>query len=298
MQKLYLKILFLILTFVSASCFSGRSQEKIKLWGDSPPSRLMRFSELHVYRADSAKNTGVAVIVCPGGSYCYLGMKTEGDGVARWLSAQGINAFVLRYRLGLWGNHHPAMIQDMQQAIVWVRQHAQQYGIRKVGAMGFSAGGHLVGTAAIYYDRNFMEPLGIKPSVSLKPDFVAMVYPVVTMEDSLVHYKSRLNLLGEYPTRELIHEMSLEQQVHAGMPPVFVVACRNDGTVKYRNSVVFCRAMQRQNLPCEFHLYTKGSHGGHGFGADDAKSGSEAMQWKEQFLQWLKRNIIITYNNE
>ena len=143
-------------------------------------TRKQKRSELTVYLPENDKNTGISVIVCPGGSYCYLGIHREGHRVARWLQSRGIAAFVLRYRVGMYGNHHPAMIQDLQRAIQLVRKKSALWGLdtNKVGAMGFSAGGHLVGTAGIYYRENFMQSLGIQPEVSLRPDFVAMIYPV------------------------------------------------------------------------------------------------------------------------
>jgi Esterase/lipase len=263
------------------------AQTKFKLWEEHPATGKMKFTELTSYLADKNKNTGISVILCPGGSYCYLGMNIEGHNVAHWLNEHGINAFVLRYRIGIWGNHHPAMIQDLQQTIQWVREHSREYGIspERIGVMGFSAGGHLAGTAGIYYNRNFMEPLGFHPKVSLRPDFVAMIYPVVSMEDSLAHRRSRSNLLGsDKKKREMIQMMSLEQNVHSGMPPVFLVACVDDKTVNYRNSVCFDDQMKQKKLPCSFHLY---QHGGHGFGVNEKKSGEEASLWKNEFLKWV-----------
>jgi acetyl esterase/lipase len=282
------KILFLILAYVLVGA-GDISSQTIRLWGDKPQSASMKFSKLLINPA-SNNNTGIAVIICPGGSYCYLGMKTEGHMVAQWLNKHGINAFILRYRIGLWGNHHPAMIQDLQRAILWVREHADEYHVdrNKIGVMGFSAGGHLVGTASIYYSTNYMEPLIKEPKYSLRPDFTAMIYPVVTMEDSLAHYKSQYNLLGEFPSDVMIKSMSLEENVHIGMPPVFLVACKDDKTVKFHNSLNLYKSMKAKNLPCHFLLY---NNGGHGFGANDKKAGKEAMHWKDEFLIWLK-NII------
>lgn len=287
MRKTIYKILFLLLVFVWTGGSNLSAQTSIHLWGDKPATWRMRFTQLHIRPANPSMNTGIAVIICPGGSYCYLGMKTEGHLVAKWLHEQGINAFILRYRIGLWGNHHPAMIQDMQRAIQWVREHAAEYHVdpHKIGVMGFSAGGHLAGTAAIYYDRNFMEPLHIQPRCSLRPDFAAMIYPVVTMEDSLAHYKSQCNLLGDFPTEAVKREFSLEEQVHEGMPPIFLVACKDDKTVKCRNSINLHRVMEQKGLPCTFFLYDRG---GHGFGANDDKAGSIARHWKDEFIKWIK----------
>lgn len=279
-------ILFILLSAVTPASRLLAADTTVKLWGEQPAVRAMRFSRLSVYLPSSEHRTGEAVIICPGGSYCYLAMKTEGLEVARWLNSHGICAFVLRYRIGLWGNRHPAMLQDLQQAIAWVRTHASQYGIRRLGVMGFSAGGHLAGMAATFYGDNDKAQTGITTSCSLRPDFAAMIYPVVSMQDSIAHHKSRRNLLGRFPSKEQKEQLSLNLQVHQGMPPLFIAACRDDHVVSYRNSLAMAAAMLRNNLPCEVHIYNKG---GHGFGISPKHAGQEAIQWKEAFLAWLRK---------
>jgi acetyl esterase/lipase len=259
--------------------------DKIKLWGDNAKGKL-KFTELIAYPAPKTNNTGTAVIICPGGSYCYLGMKGEGYQVAKWLNRSGINAFVLRYRIGMMDCHHPDMIQDVLQAILYVREHADDYGVdkHKTGVMGFSAGGHLAGSAAIYFDSPLLPEHN--PARSLRPDFAAMIYPVVTMSDPYAHHRSRWGLLGSRKKEEAMRDsMSLEKHVRKDMPPVFIVACKDDEVVDYHNSLLLYDAMQRQALPCELHLFDKG---GHGFGASDDKAGKEASAWKSAFLNWLQ----------
>ncbi len=276
------KILLFILCIV---VFFPAFAQTVKLWGENPPARKMKYSELTLYLAPELTNTGVSVIICPGGSYCYLGMKGEGHKVAQWLNTKGINAFVLRYRVGMWGNHYPAMIQDLQRAIQYVREKSTELGLKsdKIGVMGFSAGGHLAGTAGIYYEENFMESLGVQPDVSLRPDFVAMIYPVVSMNDSLAHRKSRRNLLGSAPSKDMLSKMSLEENVHPGMPPVFLMHCKDDETVDVRNSQAFSAAMQQQQLSCSSHFYARGDHG---FGISP-KQNTDAVEWPETFVGWL-----------
>lgn len=286
MKTLPSGILFILLSAATPASRILAADSTVRLWGSHPAVRAMRFTRLSVYLPGTGQRTGEAVIICPGGSYCYLAMKTEGLDVARWLNSHGICAFVLRYRIGLWGNRHPAMLQDLQQAIAWVRTHASQYGIRRLGVMGFSAGGHLAGMAATFYDNDNMEQTGITSPCSLRPDFAAMIYPVVSMQDSIAHRKSRRNLLGRFPSRQQKEQLSLEGAVHGGMPPLFIAACRDDHVVSCRNSLALAAAMHRSNLPCEVHIYHKG---GHGFGISEKRAGHEAIQWKEAFLAWLKK---------
>jgi len=235
-------------------------------------------------------SNGLAVIICPGGSYRYLGIKKEGIKVAKWFQNNDISAFVLRYRVGRQNNRYPAMIQDLQRGIQLVKENYAMYCIDtcKVGVIGFSAGGHLAGTAATYYKTNFMEELGIRTNVSLRPDFVAMIYPVVSMTDSLAHKKSRRNLLGRRYSPELQHKMSLELNVHAQMPPVFLIHCKKDRTVNYRNASSFQLALTKEGVPNQFLLYDEK---GHGFGMNPGSP--KAPSWINHFLPWLRAIHLI-----
>ena len=243
----------------------------------------MKQAEMVCFIAEN-NSSGIAVIICPGGSYRYLGMKKEGIRVAEWLQENGISAFVLRYRTGSGNNRHPAMIQDLQRAIQLVRENHDTWRIDtgKIGVMGFSAGGHLAGTAATYYRTNFMEPLGIEPTVSLRPDFAAMIYPVVSMTDSIAHKKSRRNLLGAHFSPELQNRMSLELNVHNDMPPVFMIHCTKDKTVDYRNALYYHGKLAQKDVPCNFITYYEA---GHGFGINP--NSSHAPSWINSFIPWL-----------
>jgi acetyl esterase/lipase len=264
------------------------SAQTIKIWeGTTSMTCKQKSRELTVYVPSEEKNTGISVIICPGGSYHHLGMECEGYKVAKYLQSEGIAAFVLRYRVGMYGNRHPAMIQDLQRAMMLVREMCGAHSLdtAKVGVMGFSAGGHLAGTAATYFDTNFMEDLGVAPQASLKPAFVAMIYPVVVMQqerEEIVHKRSRRNLLGRHRTPEMERYMSLEQQVRPDMPPVFLLHCKDDKTVDYRNSVCYHEALSAKNISCKFLLY---EHGGHGFGI--APKG-DAAGWRREFVDWVR----------
>jgi acetyl esterase/lipase len=179
------------------------------------------------------------------------------------------------------------MIQDLQRSIQLVRENADAYAIdsAQVGLMGFSAGGHLVGTASIYYTENFMSPLDITPLVSLRPTFVAMIYPVVTMHKPLVHQKSRRNLLTRHPSEELVQKLSLEENLHSGVPPVFILACKDDKTVHVGNTLLFVQGLKEKKLPHEAHIFNKGNHG---FGLYPAKN-TDSENWINLFWVWMNK---------
>ena len=241
-----------------------------------------------------------AVIVCPGGSYCWHDYEAEGVRVAEWLQREGIAAFVLKYRVqGIFpyvfhtrlvsrGHQHPDALCDVQRAIQYVREHAAAFGIRpdRLGVMGFSAGGHLSMSAAAYASTDFLAPLGISHTVSLRPDFVAPIYPVVTMHKPYVHSRSRRALLGEYRKHRhaMRDSMSLELHVPADCPPVFLLNCVDDPIVMYQNSELLDSALTARGIP---HLYTQYRVGGHGFGGDTSKFSTETAQWQQTFMEWL-----------
>lgn len=250
-----------------------------------------------------------AVIVCPGGSYCWHDMAAEGTAVARWLQQNGIAAFVLKYRVqGVFpyifhtrlvsrGHRHPDMIEDLQRAIQMVRESATAYGIdpNKVGVMGFSAGGHLVMSGGEYFHTDFLASRGITSKVSLRPDFVVSVYPVVSLSAPCTHKRSRRALLGEYRKhRQMLRDsLSLEKHVPVDCPPIFLINCTDDPIVHYHNSELLDSALTAKGVP---HVYIQYQTGGHGFGADDTKGTEECRAWKQEFLQWLKKLYKYEYN--
>jgi len=249
-----------------------------------------RSLDLVPYLADSPSPTP-AVIVCPGGSYSWLDDHTEGELVAEWLQREGISAFLLRYpvqgvaafithyRLVCRGHQYPDALDHLQQAIRLVRDSAEVWRIdpHRVGAMGFSAGGHLVASVAEYY-RDAQE----------RPDFVAPIYPVVTLrQNPWVHKRSRRALLGEYRkhNNRWRDSLSLELHAHPQMPPVFLVNCVDDPIVHYHNSELLDSALTAHRVP---HLYLQYQTGGHGFGASDTKGTAECRQWRTRFLEWFR----------
>ncbi len=238
------------------------------------------------------KPNGTAVIICPGGSYHHLGVSNEGHTTARWFNKEGAATFVLRYRVA-WNNYHyPAMMQDVQRAIQIVRQRADEFGIdkNKVGLIGFSAGGHLVTWAGAFANRtNELAKIGLTVNESLRPDFVIPVYPVVTMQDDIGHKWSRKSLIGVNPPQETKDLFSMEMQIPADMPPVYLVACHDDPVVIYENSERLYAALLKKNIPCTFAQY---EWGGHGFGMVDNKF-MKTFHWNEPLRDWLKEKGFL-----
>ena len=165
---------------------------------------------LKVYRADAARNTGTAVLIAPGGGYGALAMRQEGDPFAAWLAGQGITGVVLKYRMP--NGHNEVPLSDSQQALRIMRQHAQEWNVKKLGIMGSSAGGHLASTTATHFT-----------DAETRPDFQILFYPVITMDPAYTHMGSHDNLLGKNPSKELEQKYSNELQVTPQTPPAFIL---------------------------------------------------------------------------
>lgn len=228
-----------------------------------------------------AKANGTAVIICPGGGYARLAMDHEGYDVARRLTEWGITAFVLKYRLPSAETQldkTTAPLLDAQQALRLVRQRSHEFGIKNVGIMGFSAGGHLAATAG----TRFAKPVGDNQAgPSVRPDFLVLLYPVISFSDSLAHPGSRSNLLGERPTAAQIHLYSADEQVTPQTPPVFLLHAQDDEVVKVQNSLRFYEACLHHKVPVEMHLYPRG---GHGFGMHNPTTPD---RWMDRLHNWL-----------
>jgi acetyl esterase/lipase len=286
------RITTLILVLCSTLSLSAQS---INIWEGTNCGKTVKLTPYLAANPDAP-----AVIVCPGGSYFWLDRKTEGEDVAKWLQANGISAFVLEYRVAgvpafithyrllSHGNRYPDMLQDVQRSIQIVRENAAIYGINpnQVGVMGFSAGGHLSAMSGIYFDTDVLSLVGVTSTVSLKPDFIAPIYPVVSLVDKCCHKRSRRGLIGEGRaiSAAMKDSLSLERHVRADMPPTFLMNCVDDPIVKYHNSELLDSALTANNVP---HKYIQYKTGGHGFGATAEKTTPEAIAWKDEFIKWL-----------
>ncbi|MHC4636653.1 MAG: alpha/beta hydrolase [Planctomycetota bacterium] len=234
---------------------------------------------------------GTAVVVCPGGGYRKVCYGKEGVPTARWLNALGISAFVLKYRLPGEGFEYPIPLLDAQRAIRLVRGNAGKYGLKpdRIGIMGFSAGGHLTSTAGTHFDYGDKTQANTVDRVSSRPDFMILVYPVVTLDGPYAHVGSRNNLLGKRADDpEMLNLLSNNLQVTGQTPPNILIHARDDKSVKFENSVLFNEACQKANVQSELKLYEKG---GHGFAL--GREGTDSMQWTKDCEQWLRGRGLI-----
>ncbi|RRB04037.1 alpha/beta hydrolase [Larkinella rosea] len=243
---------------------------------------------LSIYLPPKGTANGTAVIVCPGGGYGALVMKREGYDVAEAFNKMGVTAFVLKYRLPSEKTMiDPSIgpLQDAQQAIKTVRQRAAEWGVdpKKIGIMGFSAGGHLASTAGTHFNQKVIEnPEG----VSVRPDFVVLIYPVITFTEPMAHSGTRKNLLGSSPKPEQIKLYSNELQVDKTTPPTFLTHASDDTVVPVKNSILFYEALQQNGVLADLHIYTKGEHGYLKTPAFD--------EWFGRIRHWLVQTALMT----
>jgi acetyl esterase/lipase len=272
---------------------SVRAQSSISLWPSGAPGALGSGEEdvpsITPYLPAADRAVGTGVVVFPGGGYVHLSMDNEGVQVARWLNSLGIAAFVVRYRLGP-RYHHPVMLEDAQRAVRLVRARSSEWRVdaHRIGVIGFSAGGHMASTAGTHFDRGDAGSVDLIERQGSRPDFMILVYPVITMELPFAHRGSRTNLLGENPTPQLVHTMSNETQVTPDTPPSFLVASTDDAVVPVENTLQFYRALHDAGVPVEMHVYEHGQHG-FGLGQDDPALAT----WTSLCAEWMRRHAWL-----
>ncbi|MDH6311961.1 acetyl esterase/lipase [Parabacteroides sp. PFB2-10] len=279
----------LILTCLLGASIVTSAQQKIELelWPGGAPENSgltetvrpdgagfnnVTDARLFVYLPAAKKANGQAIVICPGGGYSGLAMQHEGYQVAAWLNERGIAAIILKYRMP--AGHYTIPAKDVFRAIEITRERAAEWHIatNKVGVMGFSAGGHLASTAATHFT-----------SPKNRPDFAALIYPVITMDQQFTHGGSRRNLIGDTPSEGLIAAYSNELRVSANTPPTFIAYSDDDTAVPAENGIRFYQAMKTHKLPCEFHIYPTG---GHGWGWRDTFKYKD--EFRASFERWLK----------
>jgi acetyl esterase/lipase len=268
----------------------ARAQPVIPLWPEAAPGAVGTTPAdqpiITPYLPPAGRANGTAVVIFPGGGYQHLSMEKEGSDVANWLAATGVTAFVARYRLGP-RYHHPAMLDDAQRAIRTVRTRAAEWSVdpHRIGVIGFSAGGHLASTVGTHFDAGTASSGDAIERASSRPDFMILIYPVITMRDSLAHRGSRANLLGTSSDSALERLLSNETQVTRDTPPTFIVHSTDDRTVPVENSLVFYQALRRAAVPAEMHIF---EYGGHGFGLAPADPVLSA--WTTMCEAWMRRH--------
>jgi acetyl esterase/lipase len=289
-----MKKYFLLSLILTTSLAFAAERQVIQLWPEGVPEsngitenetiKNERISNvtvpsMTVYSPSKEKNTGVAILVCPGGAYIMQAAGHEGAQFGEWLSENGITAFVLKYRLP--NKHSFIPHKDASQAIKIIRENASQWGINpaKIGISGFSAGGHLAASAGTIFDEK------------TRPDFMILFYPVISMKQGVTHQGSRNNLLGEPAYEDSVNYYSLENQVSAKTPPTLLFLSDDDGAVVPQNSVDFYRQLKKFKVPASMYIFPEG---GHGWGFK--KEFRYFETWKKLYFDWLEQQKILVKN--
>jgi acetyl esterase/lipase len=230
-----------------------RALESIPLWpGQVTP-------KVDVYRPEATTDTGMAVVICPGGGYGGLAADHEGRQPALFFTAHGLTAYVLEYRHGGNGFRHPIPSDDARRAL---RLAHSRHPDGRVGIMGFSAGGHLAAHVGTRFDLGNAAAPDTFERTSSRPDFLVLCYPVASFDPAITHAGSVKNLLAERATDpEMIQLLSNERHVTPETPPTFLFHTTTDGAVKVENSLRFYEALRKCKIPCELHVYGQGDHG-------------------------------------
>lgn len=304
MKKIVISILFTICIMQNME-----AQKTIPLYEDNVPNSkpyntkerwepqdngdtlvgLISQPTISVFLPEKQKANGTAVIICPGGGYWINSIVKEGFAVARQFNEYGVAAFVLKYRIpndSSMIDKSIAPLQDAQRAIQLVRMHAADWNVdeKKVGIMGFSAGGHVASTAATHFQHSY---IANNSKMNLRPDFAILIYPVISFQDSIGHIGSRDQLIGKKPLKELLDSFSNELQVTAATPPTFLVHAGDDNAVPVMNSIAYYGALLKYKIPVEMHLYKSG---GHGFGM---KNPTTNDLWMESCRNWMQSMGLI-----
>ena len=298
-----MKQLMLAIALTTFVAYSQAAPTVINLWPEGVPGAKSIGAErvadgktgnvseptLTVYGPAVDKPNGTAVIICPGGGYTRLSTEREGTQYANWLSTIGVTSFVLKYRMAEFG--HPAPLQDVLRAVRMVRSRAAELGVNpaRIGVMGSSAGGHLAASAGTLFDHSLGRTGAALDATSARPDFLMLLYPVITMDGPATHAGSRKALLGAAPSAEAVRLMSVETQVTAATPPTLLIHTQADNTVQVENSILFYQALTRANVPAEMYLF---EHGSHGMGMRSALG--TASDWPRRAEEWLRDRMLLT----
>ncbi len=225
------------------------------------------------------KPNGQMAVVCPGGGYAIVSSWNEGTYVAEWMLSKGITVAVVKYRMP--NGHWEVPLTDVQNAFRYCRAHAAEWGVKQIGVMGFSAGGHLAASATNLYVDDIT-----------RPDFSVLVYPVIVMEDGVTHAGTKKYLLGEDGkwNGKLQERFSLEKQITKNTPATFIIHCTDDRTVPVENTLRYYRRLVDHKVPAECHIFPSGGHGW-GFSAEKyVGEGKDKFAYgREEFYNSLER---------
>ena len=286
---------------------SALSQNQVlPLWEGDPPnyretgelivwdtSDIVRISnvqkpDIAVFLPSKKNATGEAVVICPGGGYGILAYDWEGSDIARWLNANGVAAFVLKYRLPQSKSNivpYKSPLLDAQRAMRMVRANAKKWNLDagKIGIMGFSAGGHLASTLSTHYDTGDPSSSDLVDRESCRPDFSILLYPVISFDDKITHAGTKRNLIGEKPDQAMVKLFSNELQVTGDTPPAILIHATDDPAVPVENSLRYYEALLENGVVSEMHIYPSG---GHGFSL--AIGSGHLSTWPDRVIDWMK----------
>jgi len=295
-----------LLAWPALAARAAPAPARLALWPEGPPGGGGPQGELALDARGAVSNiaqpfldvflperpNGAAVLVAGGGGYKRIEIGYEARPAAAWLQARGVAAFVLGYRLPRegWGDGPAAPLQDAQRALRLIRFHAARFQLdpRRVGALGFSAGGHLLGMAsaragaAVYASRDAVDALAATSAAT------ALVYPVITLEPPYDATSTRKSLVGEHPVPGAAAEWSVQTHVHADCAPMFLAQAEDDPIADAHNTLIMAAACERAGVAVEMHRFASG---GHGFAM--GRPGTPTLAWPGFYEAWLRRRGFV-----
>lgn len=270
-----LRWIVLFLLCPALTSFAKDKPQAVPLWpGDEPVSN----AKITLHQPEEPN--GTAVVICPGGGYGRLVSGAEGHGIAKWLNQHGITGIVLQYELPKGRPDVP--LRDAQRAVRTARAKSTDWGIdpNRIGTMGFSAGGHLASAAGTHFDRGDTDATDSIQRMSSRPDFMVLIYPVISMGEK-GHAGSRRNLLGNKPSADLIDQYSSEKQVTKDTPPAYLAHATDDKVVVPENSAMFHAVCKKHGVKSTYLELPRGGHGLNGY------KGPMWEAWQNGCLAWL-----------
>jgi len=272
---------------------TSTSPAPLQLWPEKVPGKLRAdekdWPNITPYLLPSDRGVRPAVLICPGGGYGHLAMDHEGHQIAQWLNRIGVHGFILQYRHAPQYSH-PIPMTDALRAMRTVRARASEWNVdpERIGIIGFSAGGHLASTVGTHFDYGNPLSEDIIEKTSSRPNFMILVYPVITFANDYTHLGTRKNLIGDPPDPALLASYSNEKQIQPFTPPTFLVHSSDDKVVPVENSLKFYQGLSWQGIPAEMHIY---QYGGHGYGL--APNDPILNSWVQRCEDWMKYRGIL-----